>query len=302
MTRLIVLLLFLTMTICGAAYAAEATPNDVYAQAVRIQQEVELFKRHYQLTGKIEAQALQNVTWKPEYAWVRGYIILLKLGKFRRIHDLPYIEPPGIEPVLEMSPNQLWEMTQRILSEINILKYFLDVPGQAPAQLRVSGKKPIDVYNKLTEVSLMLDLLNGATTPGEVYSEAMRINDEVNQLLRHLGIFEHAVPPARRVNLQPGDALQAIFALLGEIQRIQRAYGILPMEFKVYNKGENTVSDEVLMMVELAVTEFQRIKFHVGMTRNITPPSIYTEHKQPDDVVLLLGYITDKLQEIKYLQ
>lgn len=300
MNRLVTLLFFLAQLLgMTMTYAAEATPSDVYAQAVRIEQEVELLKRHYKVTGKIDFTPIRNVELKPEHVWSRAYLILLKLGKFRRGHDLPYIEPISIEPVLDMAPNPVWGMTRRILNEIDILKYYLDIHGQTPAAARVSGKKPIDVYNKLTQVSLELDLLNGATTPSEVYSEAKRLNEDVNQVLRQLRIFENAVPPPRQNNLQPKDSLYAVFAVLSEIQRIQRRYGIKPVDFKVFDKGDKTVPDDVLMMVELTLAELQRIKFYLGMTHYITPPSSYAEGKKPDDVVQLLGYITDKLQEIK---
>ena len=300
MMRLITLLFFLSQALwIATVHAAEASANDAYAQAVRIEQEIGLIKRHYKVSGKIDFTPLRNIEMKPEHVWSRAYVILLKLGKFRRGHGLPYVEPISIEPVLDMPPNPVWAMTQRIFNEIEILKFFLDIPGQMPAVVRVSGKKPLDVYNKLTQVSLELDLINGATSPSEVYSEAKRINEDVNQVLRQLRIFEAAVPPPRRSNLQPKDSLYAVFAVLAEIQRIQRGYGLKPVDFKAFDKGDKTVPDEVLMMVELTLTEFQRIKFHLGMTHAITPPSTYAEDKKPDDVVQLLGYITDKLQEIK---
>lgn len=300
MKRLVALLFSLASLLgAGSAQAVEATPNDVYAQAVRVEQEVELLKRHYQVGGKVEFAPVRNVDMKSEHVWSRTYVILLKLGKFRRVHGLPYIEPISIEPVLDMPPNPVWGMTQRILNEINILKYYLDIPGDAPAAVRVTGKRPIDVYNKLSEISLVLDLLNGATTPSEVYSETRRLNEDVNLVLRQLRIFENAVPPPRIANLKPQDSLQAVFTVLEEIARIQRGYGLKPVDFKAFDKGEKIQPDDVLTMVELALTEFQRIKFHIGMIHSITPPSSYAENKKPDDVVQLLGYITDKLREIK---
>jgi hypothetical protein len=201
--------------------------------------------------------------------------------------------------MLDMSHDPVWGLSQRIVNELEILKYFLDIPGQMPAVVRVSGKKSLDNFNKLSQISLELDLINGASTPSETYSEAKRLNEDVNQVLRQLRIIESAVPPPRRSNLHPKDALVAAFALLAEIQRVQRGFGLKPVDFKAFDKGDKATPEDVMMVVELTLTEFQRIKFHLGMSHSITPPAIYTEDKKPDDVAQLLGYLTSRLQEIK---
>jgi hypothetical protein len=201
--------------------------------------------------------------------------------------------------MLEMQSRMPWAMTQRILTELDIAKFFLGIPGHTPAAVAVSGKRPIDVYNKLSQISSELDLLNTPVTPSEVYSEVRRLNEDVNVTLRFMRIIESAVPPVRRRDLQPRDSLAAVLGVLDEIGRIQRSYGIKPVDFKALDKGDKTVPDDLLMMVELTLTEFQRIKAQLGMMHNITPPSVYSENKKPDDVVQLLGYIANKLREIE---
>ncbi len=294
-----VLLLALLPLLFGvAARATEATPSDVYAQAVRIEAEVESLKRYFKASGDAHTES-KSGDLKPRHTWAKSYIILLKLGKLRRKLGRTYIEPVNIEPMLEMPPNQPWDMTQRILGEIAILKHHLDIPGQPPALVPVSGKRPIDAYNKLHHISGELDLLTGAVTSSEVYSEVKRLDEDANAILRAQHVFEKAVPPPRRENLQPKDSLRTVFEVMSEIQRIQRANGLSTTDFKGFEMGDKTTPDDVYGLVALSLAELQRVKAQLGLIHLVTAPGAYAENKTPTDVVQLLGYVADKLRDIK---
>ena len=281
----------------ASAQAGAVTPSDVYAQAVRIGAEVESLKRHFNIAGKARVRPVSG-DLKPPHVWAKTYVILLKLGTLRRKHGLAYIEPVNVEPLLDMSPNQPWDMTQRILGELAILKHTLDISGRPPAAVRVSGKRPIDSYNKLRQISGELELLAGATTPSDVYSAAKRLDEDVNAVLRHQGLLDEAVPPPRSANPQPRDSLQAVFTLLAEIERLQRAHGLTTTDFKGFETGAETAPSDVHEMAELALAELQRFKARLGMAHAISVPGTYEENKTPADVVQLLGYVTAKLRAI----
>ena len=289
--------LWLWATASNTAHAAQATPNEVYAQAMRIEAEVDSLKRHFKISVRVQVQPISGEL-QPRHVWAGTYVILLKLGKLRRKHGLPYIEPVGMEPMLEMSPNYPWAMTQRILGEIAILKYHLDIPGAPPATVPVTGKRPIDTYNKLHQISGELDALAGASTPSEAYSEAMRLDYDADAVLHYLGQIDQAVPPPRRDNALPKDALQAVFALLAEIGRLQRAHGLTSTDFKGFEMGDKTTLDDVLGLIELSLAELQRLKARLGMAHAITASGFFEENKTPADVVQLLGYVSAKLRAI----
>ncbi|MEI6412710.1 MAG: hypothetical protein WCP34_00420 [Pseudomonadota bacterium] len=299
MARPATILLMLTL-IAGATagHAAEVTPSELYAQVVRIEQEIAGLKRHFGVVGEARVEP-KSGDLKPRHAWAECYIILLKLGKLRRHLGLTYIEPVNIEPLRDMPPNQPWGMTQRILGEIAILKFYLDIPGDSPAAQPVTGKRPIDAYNRLQQVSAELELLTSPVTPSEVYGEVKRLNADVNALLRHLRIFERAMPPPRRENLQPRDSLRAVFEVMGEIQRLQRAHSLDTTDFKGFETDDKTVPGDVFGLVAFTLAELQRVKAQIGMTHAITAPAVYEENKSPADVVQLLGYIANKLHEIR---
>jgi hypothetical protein len=63
--------------------------------------------------------------------------------------------------------------------------------------------------------------------------------------------------------------------------------------------GDKTTPDDVYGMVALAIVELQRVKAQFGMIHQMTPSGSYEENKTPTDVVQLLGYVIDKLRQIK---
>lgn len=299
MNRLVIPLFLLAQTMwIAAGHAAEATASDVYAQALRIEQEVALLKRHLNVTGKTDVATIRGAELRLEHVWAGGYIVLLKLSKLRRQLGLPYIEPISIEPVLDMPMNSVWDLNQRIIGEIGILKFYLDIPGQTPAAAPVAGKRPLDAYNKLAQISGELDLLSSPVTVGDVYSEAKRIDAEVDAMLRQLRIVDTAVPPPRPENALPGESQAIALSLLEEVLRIERAYGMAVTEFKGFDTGKKATSGDVLILVEMVIAEMERIKARSGLTHRITVPSSYTQDKSPADLAQLLGYITNKLREI----
>lgn len=298
MTRALPVLAVLLALAHGGAAASEFTSNDVYVQTLRIEQEVAALKRHFKITEKARVEPMSG-DLQPRHVTAKSYVLLLKLGKLRRKLGLPYVEPVSHEPQLETSSRQSWAMTQRLLMELAILKRVIDIPGQAPAAVAVSGKRPIDNYNRMNQISADLDLLAGVVTASDVYIEAKRLNDDVDAVLHHLRLFEKAVPPPRRENLRPKDSLRTVFAVLAEIQRLQQSHGLQLTDFRGFDLDDKTVSDDVLSLVGLARVELSRLKFQLGMQHDITPPSRYVDDKTSSDVVQLLGYVVNKLREIR---
>ncbi|MDD1622993.1 MAG: hypothetical protein LUQ11_16070, partial [Methylococcaceae bacterium] len=212
------------------------TPNEVFSEALQIEKEVDLLKRHYDITGVNPGVSVEaDVQFR--HVWEKCYVILLKLSIFRRNHGLPGFAPLALEPNLDLNPNLNWAQTQRILSEVMIIKKLLGIPGTVSPATLVQDKRPIDVFNKLEQISYAMDLLNGSPVrPSDVYAEALRVNEDVNSIMRKIGTLDTAVPPARNPNAQPVDSLNAAFVLLNEIQRLQRQLGLDITDFSAFHK------------------------------------------------------------------
>ncbi len=282
----------------AVALAAEVTPSDVYVQAELIGQEIELVRRHYNVTAH-NPVAPAEADLKYRHVWQKAYMILVKLSVFRRKHGLAAFAPLETEPEVSPDPRINWSQTQRILTEIRIIKLFLDIPGEAGPVAKAEGKRPVDVFNKLNQIAYDMDALNGeAIAASAVYAEAIRINEDIDAIVRRTGTIDNAVPPARYPGAQPADALVAAFGLMAEVQRLERRLGIATTDFSAFRKSENVVLADVFNMIGMCLAELQLIKVQFGMKYNYTPPAEYVEGKSPAEVMQLLGYETSKLRLI----
>ena len=296
MLRLIAWLL-VQMIGFAVVHAADVAPSEMYAQAVRVEREVEVLKQHLKAQGKVQVLSKAG-DLRPRHIRAMTYVLLFKLGKLRRALGLTYIQPGESEPSLGRDSSLPWGTLQRVLTEIQVIKYYKGIPGASSAAVPVSGKTALDVYNKLHQISGDLDLLVGPVTPSEVYGEVKRLDADVDAVIRRLHQFEKASPPARRENLLPRDSLGATFDVLAEVQRIQRQYGMEVTDFKGFDMGDKSTSDDVFGMVEMTLAEWQRIKAQVGLMHLMTPAAGFEEGKKPSDVVQLLGYVAAKMRGV----
>lgn len=286
------------------AAQAEIAPSDVYAQAVQIEKEIDLLKRHYHITAKGAAVPVE-ADLRPRHTWEKAHLIQVKLNIFRTKHGLPLVSPVTQQPMLQVDPRLPWAQTQRILTEIKIIKRLLGVSGEVSPATVVQGKRPIDNFNKLNQISYDLDTLNGETINASyVYAEAMRFHEDLAALLRRLEVPDTAAPPAKSVNTPPRESLKAAFDLMSEVQRVQRLAGLETTDFKVFAKTENAeiiVSADVFNMVSMSLAELQVLKAKLGLRYEFTPPADIHEGKTPSDVTQLLGYSANQLRLIRKL-
>jgi hypothetical protein len=280
----------------AAAPAAEMTSSDVYVQAERIGQEIELVRRHYNVTVHNPVAPVE-ADLKFRHVWQKAYMILAKLSVFRHKHGLAGFAPLETEPEARPDPRINWSQTQRILTEIRIIKFYLGILGETGPVAKAEGKRPVDVFNKLNQIAYDMDALNGETIAASaVYAEAIRINEDIDAIIRRSGTIDNAVPPVRYPGAQPSDALAAAFGLLAEVQHLQRRLGITTTDFSAFSKSENVVQADVFNMIGMCLAELQLIKVQLGMKYNYTPPAEYIEGKSPAEVMQLLGYEASKLR------
>jgi len=279
--------------------AVEISPSEVFAQAVQVEKEVELLRQHFGIPSQGEAEVVQ-ADLKPRHVWQKTCEILIKINALRRRYDLPRIIPNTMEPVLNLPPGLVFEQTQRILTELAILKVRLDVPGRVtPPKVHVA-KKPIDVFNKLHFISGQLDLLNRQEIdPTYVFGEVMRVYEDVDAILSWQEIPDDTFPPAKNPVVTPKESLAAAFLLLAEIQRLQQGLGVERTDFAAFRKVERVAPEDVFNLVGLSLAELQTVKAAMGLRHVITRPAEYNEPKTPADVLQLLGWTTRKLQLVR---
>lgn len=281
--------------------ATEITPSDVYAQVLRIAAETELLKKYFNKTEKVLAPIIE-ADIKPRHVWSRMYVVLVKISLLRRQKGLMYMEPAYIEPAQEINPSYPWEQTQRILTEITILKRQLDIAGDRPKDIAtIPGKRPLDVFNKLNQISYDWTILLGQIKPDTVYGEAMRLNSDVDDLLLLGAITDDAMVPKKIPENSPRDSLQTGCDILTEIQRLQLYLNIRITDLSVFCDKPDATPGDVFDLLSIALIEMQTIKAQRNLVHDVTTGAAYVHGKTPADVRQLLGYILRKLKLIRTL-
>ena len=298
---LLLLPLLLLFAPPSQAAAVEISAAEVYAQGRMIEEEVRLLMDHFGAPGMEVAEPI-DVDLQPRQVWQKGYIVLTKIHILRRRHGLPLSSTSSLEPVRDMDAAPLYEQARRILTELRILKARLGVVGEVEPVRVVPGKRPVDVFNIYNQVTLDLEAITGeAIGPSYVFAEGMRVFEDVNGLLRRLGLEDTAFPPEKLPEVTPLPSLEAAFELMAEIQRLQRDAGVARTDFSLFRKRIDVRPDDVFTLVGMALAELQPVKAHLEMRNEITPPAEYYEGKTPADVHQLLRWIIRKLRLIRSL-
>ncbi len=294
-------LLLCLACIGSAVFAAPVNTDEVYTETLRIAHETALIRHSLGITTETQVTPI-TADLLPRHNLAQSYVILEKVNFFRRQHRLPDASPTVIAPYLDLAPFNTWAETQRILTELAIVKKWLDIPPEPEAIAPVSGKHPIDVFNRLRQISTDWNpLLGGGVLPAHVYSGATRLAEEARILLAHLGIADTTAPPARNKDARPRDSLREVFAVLAEVQRLQEQIGVTPTDFSAFRKPEDVQPDDVLTMTALTLGELQILKAHIGLLQNVTSARSYYPDKQPADVQQVVGYATNRLRLIRTL-
>jgi hypothetical protein len=290
----------------AAASAAVATegllPDDVYAQALLIEQETESIRRHLNLARPAPYRPVQTPL-QPRHVWQKTYAVQMKISAFRRQHGLLVVAPVSREPVAAISMGHNWGQALRILTEIRILKHYLGIAGEQGPAPHVEGKTVKDVYNKFSEIhALWGGLIGGGFSPAQVYGEVMRLDKDIDGVLYQLKIFDSAYPPPKSPEAGAKEALDAGFEVLEEIQRLQRSAGLETVDFSAFRQDSGVLPSDVFNLVDMALAELELIRVRIGLLHSITPPADYYEDKHPADVAQTLGYLVNKLRLVKSLR
>ena len=283
------------------AELVEITPSDVYGLVMQIDKEIDLLKKHFGISREKKSD-IYNADLFPRHVWGKTYLIMIKINVLRHKLGLPRNAPNYMEPELDLSPGLVFEQGRRLLAELQILKKHLGITAEAGAMQEFSGKRPIDVFNKLHHISYQLDVLNDEEIdPDYVFAEVMRIQEDIVTILRSLQLRDKTYPPAKKNEVNSADSLQAAFALMTEIQRLQRNTSIIRTDFSVFHKEKDVLPSDVFNMVSMCLAELQTFKAYMELKHLVTPPAAYQENKSPNDVHQLLRWTRRMLRQIRRL-
>jgi len=275
------------------ATAKIITPNDVYAQVMLISKEIHFLLKYHELEhNHKEVLARTNIKTKlkPRTTWQKTYEIMIKVNILRKSHNMPIIEPINIEPILELDPAMVYEQTQRILTELRIIKYRLDIKNRQYKPSKYSNKTPQDVFNELNHISASLDTINKSVfTPSYVFGEAMRVYDDLTTILNYLNIKDDTIPTKRDNSATPLETFSTAMKIIEAIRTLQKRVSIETVNFSSFKKKNPSPSD-VFTMVQMILSELQTIKANIGLFHYITPAATSYNSKTPADVDQLMNW------------
>lgn len=297
--KIITVVLFVPALLFGNE---QATPSNVFSQVMQIEKELLILKKHLNITKGYKFDPIEKTELKPRHAWQKTYEIMVKINVFRRAHSLPTIEPVNMEPVLNIAPVLTYEQTQRILAELSILKFRLGITKKVSKADKYKNKTPMNVFNKLREVSSILDVINGSEfSPSYVFGEAMRIYKDINIILNKLKIADTAIPPEKVISDTPKDSLLSELKLLEKIFTLERSIGLEGIDVAVFYL-ENPGPPEVFELTQIILAELQVIKASLGIRHEITQAAHFYSQKTPADVNQLIGWSLLKMKQISTLR
>ncbi len=286
-------------------FAKEMTSSEVYGQVMLIEEEVEFLLDHYKVVHHHNKNS-ENITHitaelRPRNVWQKTYEIMIKINILRNRFGLETNEPVNTSPVLNLNPNMVYGQTQRILTELSIFKMREDIVSPVFKKQEFKNKVPLDVFNALYHVSVLLDELNGAEISLSFsYGETLRIYDDITSVLQHLNIEDNTIPEIKNPSATPTDALNNSILLLEKIKQLQILAGIAVVDFSQFKKAEAKERD-VFEISEMVLAELQTIKAFVGV-KTITHAATQYEGKTAAEVNQLMSWNLRKLNLIQSLK
>ena len=299
--RFLLFILLFTLSLS----AKNITPNEVYAQTILIQNHVHFLLKHYGYKHnhkKDLEKGLVSVKFKPRNAWQKAYEVLVKINILRISHGYPRIEPIGMEPVENLNPDMVYEMTQRILAEIEIFEVREDIKVPTFELKTFKNKTPVDVYNSFTTISTSFNQLNRSDfSPNYVFSQAMRIYDDLTIILNKLDIKDDTIPDKIIQNATSRDSLIISMKFLSVINKLQRDVGIETVDFSTFSKDKDVTPSDVYTITGMILSELQTIKAYIGLVKSVTPPPLIYMKKVPANIEQLMSWNLRKLELIHSL-
>ncbi len=282
--------------------AKDITSNDVYTFSVLIQDHIHFLLKYYDIKHNHDAIMKRDkilfTNFKPRNTWEKAYEVLVKINMLRKSYDLPRIEPVGVEAVGHLDPSMVFEMNQRILTELRIFEIHRDIEIPNFKLKTFNNKTPLDNYNAYIDISASFDELNKRSlTPNYVYSETMRIYDDITNILEHLNIEDSTLPDSIKEDAIPKDVMSISMEVLVLIASLQKSVGIQWVDFSEFDKEEIKPSD-VFAITGLIIAELQPIKAYIGLEQSVTPAAVSFLNKQPKNVEQLMRWNFKRLKII----
>jgi hypothetical protein len=300
MYKFLITTLFITTLSIEASQNKTAWSDKIYTQTNYILKDVQIIKKYLNVNTKASSKDIK-INMFIRHTRARAYEIFTKLNILRSSYSLPLIEAPNMEPTTETNPIYTYTQLERLKTEVDILKQHLGINSKPKPLKIVTNKNITDTYNLLGQVSAELDTINAkAFTPSHVFSEAMRIYEDIDAILVKLSINDNISPPKKEINDKPIDTYKIAIKILNKIKSLESNSGIESINFYAFDRTNITPSD-VFEITQIILAELQIIKAYIGLNHEITRGAKYYTNKTPADAAQLMGWLYKKIKLIESL-
>lgn len=280
----------------------EKTPNDVYAVAEHISENLIKYRR-YRGIRTVPRQVPPQANMKPRHVYTKTVECLEKASRLRKQVGLGDIALPG-HPLRKISPAEVYQQAVRLDEELAIVYRNTGMKSvsflQETTGVIYKNKTPSDVFTKMWEISYLLDTIVGQEgyKPADVYRQAKRIVKIVVLLRQHLGETGKVSLPAIRKNVIPADVLKKSDETTSLLNRVKRRAGIFERAVpRSYPVGEIT-PDDVFNKMGLILSDLITLQIHFGAVRDFSTPEPMYGEKKPSDVYQQIEYTNDLLLDM----
>ncbi|MEE9614784.1 MAG: hypothetical protein V3W31_07525 [Thermodesulfobacteriota bacterium] len=266
------------------------TPDDVYGLAMVLKEQVKALRARDGV--EVPWPELQPQRDKASrHVLQKAIEVLTKIGRIRVIKGMGALAVPPY-PSRDITPDEVHDMVERLSDEMDLL-----VKTGDRGVKKYAGKTSDDIYLELWAVSRALDPVLGVRgfNPSDVYSQSVRVIEEVTFLRLSQGLPLDVERPELTEGKHPNHALKAAYGLLASISGAERNLWLQPAA--VPEVPRRVIEPyEVYDALQVVLAEMQRIKFRLGIERNFESP-LTTERKTSDDVIQNLVWASRMMPE-----
>ena len=263
-------------------------PWDNFVLAEQIKRDVYLLQELEQ--REVLHQPLPPLDPKqPRHVYQKALEVLAKVNRYRQIKGMGEIVIPHY-PARQITPDEVYGLVMHVRDEIRLLlpepHRQLSVPSLAKRHVT-----PTEVYANLWQTSLAFDPLLGVRgfTPNDVYQQAEYIVQMIDFLRLSQNKALRLDKPEKTRGKHPNHALQAAYKLQNKIFLVQKNLW-MPAPEKAPKVPRRVISPtDVYDALQVVIAELQRIKYRLGIDRELPLPPA-RKNKTPDDVIQLLTY------------
>ena len=270
------------------------TPSHVYQNTKRILAEINLIRKHSDITDTPRDPGRQ-IKKLPIHVFSKAVELMGKIGRRQRSIGMAPMSA-ALLPFEHIDPGMVNAQADRILADLKKLKRAANISEKIAQQTFEPGKTPSDVYGLMWQASYAFDGIVGQISPGEVFHNARLMMLELEIITSSVGVEGSQAVQERSTDKTPENVLTENFVSMYKIARIQRFLAMEPFYVPPLPGGSITPSNVYDTTVTI-LAELHRCKIKLGLTERAVNTDSAVE-KTPSDVfdqVKLFQTSLDKL-------